>query len=71
MSEGEKMASKEENQGRVHTTNIEYTNDKGREVLLCKKTELKAQYDSWTDSWTVGKPVSGKYGIAISVSGHR
>ena len=65
------MASDEEVTDWDEPTDIEYTYDKGREILFFKETGIEAQYDPRTDSWTVGKPVSGKYGIAISVSGHR
>lgn len=58
------MVSKEET-----TTQIEYTNDKGREVLVCKKTGIKTQYDPKKGLWKVGQPVGSKYGMSISVSG--
>ncbi len=58
------MVSKEET-----TTQIEYTNDKGREVLVCKKTGIKTQYDPKKGLWKVGQPVGSKDGMSISVSG--
>ena len=58
------MVSKEET-----TTQIEYMNDKGREVLVCKKTGIKTQYDPKKGLWKVGQPVGSKYGMSISVSG--
>ena len=47
------MGSKEENQCGAQITDIEYTDHKDREVLVCRKTGIKTQYDPRTGMWKV------------------
>lgn len=59
--------AKEQERGDI--LDIEYTNDKGKEVIVCKKTGIKTSYDPKTGGWKVGNSGRGAFGMSISVSG--
>ena len=62
------MMNKEE-EDRDEITGIEYINENELEVLVCKETGIKSQYDVEMGTWKVGRSGSRPFGISISVSG--